>query len=373
MDPIAHTFTGAALAASGLRKITPLATATLLIGANVPDVDIVVSYAGEYASLAHRRGWTHGVLAWLVLPFLLTGAMLLWDRLVRRRRWPDADPANGRALLLVSALAVLTHPALDWLNNYGIRLLMPFDGRWFYGDAVFIVDPWMWLLAGGACFLAWSRAVPAQAGWLLLWAAATGLVLSNDYVSNTARLLWAGGLLVMFIARYRYPGLRVERTAKWALIAIVVYAGSNAIASRLAEQRVEQQVVAGGIFEVVDVMVGPRPANPFAGNTIVATADSYLPGSWNWLARPRLQLSGEGIRHNMADPVVIAAAQSVSARRFLTWSRYPYADVQETASGYSVRFGDARYLRFDNLIAGPTVTLDSDLGSRYQRPLTIPS
>ena len=22
---------------------------------------------------------------------------------------------------------------------------MPFDHRWFYGDAMFIIDPWLWL------------------------------------------------------------------------------------------------------------------------------------------------------------------------------------------------------------------------------------
>jgi len=36
------------------------------------------------------------------------------------------------------------HPTLDWLNTYGMRWLMPFSGRWFYGDAVFIVDPGCW-------------------------------------------------------------------------------------------------------------------------------------------------------------------------------------------------------------------------------------
>ncbi len=30
---------------------------------------------------------------------------------------------------------------MDWLNSYGVRLLMPFSNRWFYGDALYIVDP----------------------------------------------------------------------------------------------------------------------------------------------------------------------------------------------------------------------------------------
>src|SRR5690606_18531125 len=138
MDPIAHTLTGAALAASGLRRATPLATAALLIGANLPDIDAVTLLADPYLSLAHRRGWSHGILALALLPPLLAAALLCWDHLVRRRLRPAAPAARWWPLVLVSAIAVVSHPVLDWLNNYGMRWLMPFDGRWFYGDALFI-------------------------------------------------------------------------------------------------------------------------------------------------------------------------------------------------------------------------------------------
>ena len=33
---------------------------------------------------------------------------------------------------------------------------MPFSDRWFYGDTLFIVDPWLWLILGGAVMLAWT-------------------------------------------------------------------------------------------------------------------------------------------------------------------------------------------------------------------------
>jgi hypothetical protein len=45
----------------------------------------VLAYAdGPAADLAFRRGWTHGIPALIVLPFLLAGAMVLLDR------WPGA-------------------------------------------------------------------------------------------------------------------------------------------------------------------------------------------------------------------------------------------------------------------------------------------
>src|SRR5688572_24669365 len=112
MDPIAHSFAGAALAAAGLRRATPLAVAALVIGANLPDVDVFSGAFGAYAPIGFRRGWTHGVLALALWPFVLTGALLAWDRYVRQKRSTDAAPARAGPLLAVAALAVFTHPAL---------------------------------------------------------------------------------------------------------------------------------------------------------------------------------------------------------------------------------------------------------------------
>ncbi|HUF17654.1 MAG TPA: metal-dependent hydrolase, partial [Thermoanaerobaculia bacterium] len=145
MDPLAHTLAGANLAATRLGDRTRLATAALVIGANAPDIDAVLYFIDGDLALGFRRGWTHGVLALLILPLILTGLLLLYDRL-RPDQERRADP---RWLLGLSALAILTHPTLDWLNTYGMRWLMPFRPTWFYGDSVNIMDPWIWLILGG--------------------------------------------------------------------------------------------------------------------------------------------------------------------------------------------------------------------------------
>jgi inner membrane protein len=129
LDNVTHTLVGAALAQSGLRRRTPLALATLMVAANIPDVDGALYWMGASASAyGLRRGWTHGVLALALWPFVLTGAALAWDRWVRRRRRPEADPAVPGALLWLALLGVVTHPLLDFLNTYGVRWLMPFSG-----------------------------------------------------------------------------------------------------------------------------------------------------------------------------------------------------------------------------------------------------
>src|SRR5947207_2974412 len=97
---------------------------TLLIASNLPDIDVLV-FVTRVPSVAFRRGWTHGILAQILLPLALTGAMLLIDRV---RPAADGQRARASSLLLLAYIGVLSHVGLDYLNNYGIRLLMPFSG-----------------------------------------------------------------------------------------------------------------------------------------------------------------------------------------------------------------------------------------------------
>src|SRR5688500_8774710 len=151
MDNVCHTLVGAAIAEAGLKRRTALGTATLIIGANFPDIDVLAVPFGH--SVDFRRGWTHGVLALVVLPFLLTAIMLAWERWIAapRAARDEVDRRRGavpRELLILSTISILTHPTLDWMNEYGMRWLMPFNGRWFYGASLFIIDPWLLLVLG---------------------------------------------------------------------------------------------------------------------------------------------------------------------------------------------------------------------------------
>jgi inner membrane protein len=69
MDNVCHTLVGAALTECGLRKKTRYATA-LVLGANLPDIDVLALFG--HNGLGFRRGITHGILALIVWPFILT-------------------------------------------------------------------------------------------------------------------------------------------------------------------------------------------------------------------------------------------------------------------------------------------------------------
>jgi inner membrane protein len=369
MDPIAHTFTGAALAAAGLRRATPLAPAALLIGANAPDIDGLSYFAGGFEAMAFRRGWTHGVLALTLWPFVLTGALLLWDRAVRRRRDGAVAPARAGPLLALSALAVLTHPTLDWVNNYGLRWLMPFDGRWFYGDALVVIDPWVWLGLGGVLFLAHSSDRRVLVAWLVFWSLASLAVVGNAaLVPLPSRILWTCVLAALLACRWLgFAGparaAALEGAARVALALFAIYIGAAIGASAAARAQVRAALAADGIGAVEQVMVAPAIANPFVGDVVAATADAYYTGRWSWLAEPRFTREPLSLSRPRGEAFE-AASRAEDARNFLTWARFPYIETETDADGAPlVRFSDVRYRAMGRL-NGPTVHLDRGEVSR---------
>src|SRR5918997_3418506 len=164
MDNLTHTLVGLAAAKAGLERLSRGATAVCLVAANSPDVDIVALAGGRWFYLEHHRGITHSVVGTLALALFVPLLFYACERAVARlRRRPPRARLGG---LVVASLAVTaTHPLLDWTNHYGVRPWLPWSGRWYYGDLVFVVDPWLWLALGGAAFLATARTRWRVAAW----------------------------------------------------------------------------------------------------------------------------------------------------------------------------------------------------------------
>jgi len=348
MDNLTHSLVGAALAEAGPRDRWALATPTLILAANVPDVD-AISYlmVGEFGALAWRRGITHGVPALLLWPFVVAGIMLGWDVLVRRRRDPTVTAARFGPLAGLAAVGALTHPALDWLNTYGMRWWLPFDGTWSYGDSVFIIDPWLWLGLGGVVFLARSRTRSAVAAWAGLAALTSLLVLGIGMVPMAVKVGWVIGVVIFAAVRWLRPieddTRRRRRFARVAVAAAAAYVVAMVGASGLAERGARSGALSLGIVPV-DVMTGPRPASLMERDVIVRTAVDYRLGSWRWDRNPRLALSGAPVPHRLGpEHVIDRALDDVEARRFLVWSRYPYAHATAVEGGWVVWIGDVRY------------------------------
>jgi inner membrane protein len=294
MDNVCHTLVGAALAEAGLKRRTALGAATLMIGANFPDVDVLAVPLGH--GVDFRRGWTHGLLALVVLPFVLAAIMLTWDRWVagpraRRAGVERARAAVPRELLLLSAVSILTHPALDWMNEYGMRWLMPFSGRWFYGDSLFIVDPWLWAALG------------------------------------------------LGVALARHAGTRPARVALVLSAAYIVVMLALGAASRRVARR---ELAARGLGSTSRAMVSATFANPLRRRVLLDDGGRYHYGTLRLGAQQRFEVV-RVIQSNASSPAAIDAAGTPEGRRFLVWSRFPFYVIEPRAEGRLVRIADARY------------------------------
>lgn len=346
MDPLTHTLVGANLAATRLGDKTRLAAPALLIGANLPDVDAILYFTGHSdLALGFRRGWTHGVVALALLPVLQTGLLLLYARL-RRGESKQVQPLW---LLVLSSLAILTHPALDWLNTYGMRWLMPFDGRWSYGDSVYIMDPWLWMMLGVG-WLSARRPTPVLLLLLVVIAAMIGRMVlrrSPEY------LIVIAAVVAVLLAAMFWKGSRqrqaVARRATVALTIACSYIGLRLMLNEFTEFQVQRNVPS-----VRRTMAAPHPLDPARWEFVAETPDSYRYGSYNWLSR-RLTLSDERLPLPQESPEWSAAQRHPAIRGFMSWVRFPWYEVERTAAGTRVHIYDARRAASGNPRGRPVV------------------
>lgn len=295
MDNLCHTLIGAALGEAGLKRRTRFGSATLLIASNLPDLDVLVFVTGT-PSVAFRRGWTHGILADALLPPLLTALMLV----VASRPWRPASagvtgndtPIRPMQLLLLSYVGVILHVLMDLMNTYGVRLLMPFSQRWFYGDVLFIVDPWLWVIFGAGIWLTKRRRAP---NW-----SRVSLAVATVYV-----------VAMIFNAR----AARTEIVERW----------------RQVEGRPPRAV-----------MVGPVPVTPLRRQIIIDAGDRYETGTFTWQPRS-IRFDPEDVAKNADDPRVAVAREAGNIRAFLIWSRFPFWTIDRAQGGSRVTVGDMRF------------------------------
>jgi len=192
LDNLTHSLAGAVLGQMGLKKKTGLGMATLIIAANIPDIDAVATLLDGVQHLAIRRGITHGPIAMLLLPLLLTGIMIGFDRWqgMRGKRPADRLPIHRGWLLALAYIGCLSHPALDWLNSYGIRLLEPFSSQWFYGDSIFIIDIWIWAALIAGLWLSRRREKKRAGNWQrpawISFAAVCAYIFANGMITGKA-------------------------------------------------------------------------------------------------------------------------------------------------------------------------------------------
>ena len=375
MDNLTHALVGAALSKSGIDRITPLATATLVVAANAPDVDVLSYTQGQWFALSFRRGLTHGIPALIVLPWLVAGIMTAWDVGVRRRGHPDRLPTRFSILLAISYLGVLTHPVLDWMNTYGMRWWLPFDGRWSYGDSLFIIDPWLWLLLGAGVALAWPRSRFGSIGWLAVAGLTTSLISRTSLVPGPGKVVWVAAVLMVALARtLGKPSTPAGGThlARGLTTVAAGYVAFMMISHHAAVSDVRDALGPTGVGDEQEIMIGPRPVDPIGSEVLVQTGHLYVRGSHDWTDSPRAQFTGGegfprldvavGVSEKAAQAAVDVARVQPDVARYLVWSRFPYWHPEAAEGSLWVRVRDARFPGTGGL-AGLRILIPTPAGS----------
>jgi inner membrane protein len=361
LDNITHSLVGVALAdlamgTRGTRSQRPLFVGAGIIAANVPDIDFAYSWItpAPIGYLLHHRGHTHTVLGVVALALLLGVTYRLLPP-VRKMR------AVGQLRFwLLIAIALASHLALDALNNYGVHPFYPVDNTWYFGDALFILEPSLWLILGIA--VAWNgrtRTARLAAALPMLVLLCTMASMGAMPAESVGALAIAGGVFA-WAARRLSPAARA--VAALAILVLIV-AGFGA-ASRIA--RTASVVALGSELrgEVIDIILTPNPSSPLCWAVIVVELreidDEYV--LWRgtlslapeWKAPtacashqfdgPRdVRMVGSGrfalrdVTHQPLRQLRALAGDNCWAR---AWLRFGRAPVIEQGSIFDLRFAD---------------------------------
>jgi inner membrane protein len=293
-----------------LNRKTSLATLTLVLASETPDLDIVTALGGSVAYLQHHRGITHSLLG---APFVAAGTLAMVYgiyRLLVARGWKPDRPPRWRLLYLYALAAIFIHLFLDFTNSYGVRPFAPLNHAWYSWDILFIVDPIV-LIA-----LALAMAIPAL----------LGLISEEIGARKTPRGRTAAILaLLCFAAVIYFRDFEHRRAVN--LLKSVDY----------------------GDQDPLRASAYPTALSPFLWNGVVETRDFFESTEVN----PRTgQLAPDDthVRRPKPEetPVTLAARKSWLGRVYLDWAQYPVVDVEplSDSKGYKVRFID---LRFDRI------------------------
>jgi len=304
MDNITHTLLGAALSRAGLNQKMRHATVTLMIAANLPDVDVVTGAWGSLAYLKYHRGITHSMVGVTALGLILAGIVFLLERRSWSNHGGDGSPPSFLLISLVSLVGTWSHLLLDFTNSYGVRPFMPFSDRWVAWDIEFIIDP------------------------IILGLLICGLVLPS-----------------LFRLISEEVGSKGKATGRGAAITVLVLIGLlwlvRDINHRSAIAKLSAFTFRGEDPAVIYAF--PRPANPFLWNSIVETEQAYftLDVGLNFSA---LDLNRAKVFYKPEDSEALKAARETNAAKvFLNFARIPIYSITKRGEDTLVTIHDLRF------------------------------
>jgi inner membrane protein len=252
---------------------------------NAPDLDFVyVSITGgRLGYLLHHRGNTHTLAALLPLSLLCIGLVAA----LFRKPKGGLRPTDYAQLGAVAVVGGLLHMLMDFGNNYGVHPFWPIYDGWFYGDAIFIIEPWLMIIALGMALGASSSRL-LRAGLCAALLALLGLAWTSPLAGaglagalTLFGLVWLAALWrASFRARFAWGGGALA--ALWCILLVTRH---------VARQSVHDTLAGDPSLQLIDLVSTPAPGNPLCWSLLAvqASPDSLVvrtarASGWPWLA-----------------------------------------------------------------------------------------
>jgi inner membrane protein len=318
-----------------------------VLGANLPDADLLYARITPppIGYLLHHRGHTHTLLGIAAL-----GAALGLLMFIPRVRRGLAD-CRGRFWGLV-ACALLSHIVADAWNSYGVHPFWPFDNRWYYGDAINIYEPWLWVILGVTVALntrARSTKFALAAVLIALPLAMTGLRMISPLVLGA---LATGGAVWALVA----AGWSPTRRAGTSVVVAALFVASMFGLSRVARSKIDGSMDGVPRGELLDAIMNPRAANPLCWTTILVERDRAA-GAYT-LRRGTIGITSRGCSAAWSYAWAPADTQSLTGLRGLAaencwvnaWLRFGRAPYMRGGRIADYRFGGAGEGNFSSML-----------------------
>jgi inner membrane protein len=277
VENLSHSLIGATLAELALPRDATQPQRRLffvagIVAANLPDADLLYTRvaAPPLGYLLHHRGHTHTLVGCAVL------GVLIWltTQIVPSFRRTVAE-SSGRFWMLMAA-ALLSHLLADSWNSYGVHPFWPFDNRWYYGDSIFIAEPWFWVMLGAAAVLN-TRATSGRrvfAGALILILIAAAALRVIPIGAFVALAIGGIALFALMLRLSAWTRSAVALSTMLLFVAGMFGLHHDARATALASLRSAQR------GEIVDVVLSPRMAQPFCWSAVpiekIEASDEYV-------------------------------------------------------------------------------------------------
>lgn len=290
MDSVTQAVLGAAVADACLGKQLGRKAACwgLALG-TLPDLDVLArSLMDATQFLSWHRGWSHGALAIVCGPIILTWLL---------RKIHGRDTISWRRGYGACVLIWLTHVLIDCFTVYGTGLWEPFSRSWVEFGLLFIIDP-----------------------------------------------LYTLPLLVATVAALCFNAQRPWR--RWctslALGLSTLYIGWAAIAKSIINDRFQDELQRAGI-SAERWQTAPSVANTFLWRCVVQAKNQGLPGYWIGYASLWDASDAVHWRWVPAHPELLADMPTTPAIAAIQWFSMGYWIVRHDAEGFKIadlRFGE---------------------------------